>query len=85
MSQEPKEPNKFAKPFNDMAARIEKNDPNEFGGAFLYVPPVGDPIAVMIADPSKDKESVLAAALGKLNILMGEYAQAKNGPGYGRR
>lgn len=75
------DPTKFSQPFLDMAARIEKNDPAEFSGAMLIVPPTGEPVAVMITDPSKDVEGFLAHCTSKLQIAVAEVMQGKQGNG----
>lgn len=67
-----------------MAERVERIDPKEFGGAFLYVPPEGTPIAFAVADPSKDKEAFIAAVSGKIAVAQQEYQIAKTG-GFGTR
>lgn len=60
--------NKFAIPFRDMAERVERTLESEFAGAMLFVPPTGDPIAIMLTDPSQDKEALFAIAISKLQI-----------------
>lgn len=75
--------NKFAAPFVEMAERIRRNDEAEFAGAILIVPPSGDPIAVMIADPTKDAESFWAVAAAKIEIATREYQMNKTGAGQG--
>ncbi len=80
------EPNKFAKAFREMADRIERNDPAEFAGAILIVPPEGDVIAVLITDPSKDKEAFWALAVSRTQIAHQEIVgQRQGGQGFGRR
>lgn len=38
-----------------MADRIERNDPAEFGGALLLVPPDGgDPVELLLIQPTRD-------------------------------
>ncbi len=73
------EANKFSAHFRAMAARIEKQDEKEFAGAVLIVPPTGEPIAVMITDPSKDPEAFLAVAMSRIQIAQQEIMSAKQG------
>lgn len=77
------EPNKFAAPFREMAERIERNLPEEFAGAILIVPPTGDPIAVMIADPKKDMEAFWGVAMAKIQIATNEFQATKIGGQHG--
>lgn len=80
--------NKFAEPFREMADRIERNKTEEFAGAILIVPPSGDPIAVMIADPTKDPESFWAMATSKIQIATQEFHANRQGgaqQGFGGR
>ncbi len=79
--------NKFSEPFVQMAARIERGLEAEFAGAILIVPPTGEPIAVLMADPSKDPEAFWAMASGKIAIATQEFQMSKQpgGGGFGRR
>lgn len=61
--------------FREMADRIEKNDASEFAGAILIVPPSGEPIQVMINDPTQDIEAFWSLAMSRIAI-----AQAENDP-----
>lgn len=70
---------KFSDLFRDMADRIERNKPEDFAGAILIVPPTGDAIAVMIADPTKDLEAFWAVAQSKIQIATAEYMGTKSG------
>lgn len=72
--------NKFAAPFEEMAVRIKRNLPEEFAGAMLIVPPTGDAIAVMIADPKQDKEAFFALCAGKLQVATEELRLEKQCP-----
>jgi hypothetical protein len=71
--------NKFAEPFLEMASRISRNLETEFAGAILIVPPEGDPIAVMIADPSKSVEAFWAQAKQRIDVGMAEFLEARRG------
>ncbi len=76
---------KFSAPFKEMAERIERNSASEFAGAILIVPPTGEPIAVMIADPTKDPESFWAVANAKIQIAVAEYQNTRTNSGQGFR
>ena len=75
--------NKFADHFTQMAERVRRIEQKEFSGAMLYVPPTGDPIAVVIADPTQDNEAFLALCLGKLDDVRKKLEAAAQG--FGRR
>lgn len=70
---------KFAEPFREMAARIERIFESEFSGAILIVPPTGETIAVVIADPKKDLDAFWAVANSKIEIGMAEHKAQKSG------
>lgn len=74
--------NRIAKLFRDMADRVERANETEFSGAMLYVPPTGEPIAVMIVDPKPDNEAFLSLCMGKLNAVV---ASMQKQDGFGRR
>lgn len=75
-----------AQPFLDMAARIEKNDPAEFAGAIVVVPPEGDPIAFMIADPSADLVQFWATCETRIAVRKAEIVEAsRNQQGWVQR
>ena len=71
--------NKFSEPFVQMAARIERNDPKEFAGSILIVPPEGEPIAVLMTDPTKDLEAFWSMASGKIAAATAQFMAAKQG------
>lgn len=62
--------NKFSAAFREMAERIDRGLETEFAGAMLYVPPEGDPIAVVLTDPTRDKEAFLSLCMGKLKTVV---------------
>ncbi len=72
-------PNKFSQPFKEMADRIEKNDPKEFAGALLIVPPEGDPIAVMLTDPKQDLDAFWGMCAAKIQIAEKEQMMKAQG------
>lgn len=73
--------NNFAEPFIEMAARIEKNDPKEFAGAILIVPPSGTPIAVMMTDPSQDLDAFWSIAVSRAQIAQAEQMASRQQTG----
>ena len=54
--------------FLDMAARIERNDPAEFGGVMLIVPPVGEPVEYFFVTTHPENEEVFFWAQCKAKI-----------------
>lgn len=71
--------NAFSQAFRDMADRIERNDPAEFAGAVLIVPPDGEPIAVLMTDPKRDVEAFWSMASGKIQVATSELMAVKQG------
>lgn len=43
----------FTKAFTEMAERIARMNPEEFAGALVFVPPEGDPLAILLAESPK--------------------------------
>lgn len=41
--------------FREMAQRLERNEPGEFQGAYLIIPPSGKPVSQAFVDPSGDE------------------------------
>lgn len=66
-----------AKFFRDMADRIERNPASEFSGAFLIVPPDGDPIADFIVSPKPDGLAFWSLVGAKVQLAAGEYTEAR--------
>lgn len=55
--------------FRDLADKIERNKPEDFGGAFLIIPPDGEPIAsILVGQP--DLASFFAVVSGKLQVAV---------------
>ena len=68
-----------------MAERIVRNEPKEFGGAALIVPPGGgEAIAILLIDPKQDAASFWGAVQAKVAIAVAEMQEAQNSP-FGRR
>lgn len=81
----PDEKNKFAEPFREMAARIERNLLEEFAGAVLIVPPTGEPIALMIADPKADLGQFWGTVMARIQVATMEYEASRRDQNFGRR
>jgi hypothetical protein len=76
-------PPDFAHPFVAMAERIGKNDPVEFGGAFVIVPPSGDAVEVLHLDGKRDAGVFWSTLSARIAVLVGEIkremdAQSRN-------
>jgi hypothetical protein len=71
--------------FRAMAERIGRNEPAEFGGAALIMPPGGgEAITILLIDPKRDVASFWGAVQGKVAIAVAEMQEAQNSP-FGRR
>lgn len=71
----------YAKPFTDMAARIEAIDREEFAGAVVIVPPSdsGEPIIVLTSDPSKHPIQFWSGLKSRVDVATTEVMeQARN-------
>lgn len=76
----------FGKPFIEMAARIRRNAPEEFGGAVLIVGPGGEAVDVVIIGAHQDPTFFWATAKGKVTIECDEAIQRLEKPtGFGQR
>lgn len=65
-----------AQHFSDMAARIQRADPQEFAGAIVIVPPEGDPIAILISEaPHPDLPQFWSIAKTRVEIRLAEAQQ----------
>ena len=77
----------YSTPFRVMAERIDKNDPAEFSGAVVIVPPTGDPVVRLCLDPSADVAMFWGEIMTKAQMALADLeaaARSQNG-GYGRR
>lgn len=75
----------FGKPFTDMAERIRRNMPQEFGGAVLIVGPDGQAIDVVMIGAHKDETFFWSTAKSKVMIECDEAIQRLEKPqGFGR-
>lgn len=73
-----------AKLFDEMAAQIRLNHAAKFGGAFLMVPPGGDPFSSLMLN--QEEPSIFWAAVKTLaEVAMGQLErQARGQQGFGR-
>lgn len=69
--------------FDQMAAQIRLNKDAKFGGAFLMVPPDGDPFSSLMLN--QDQPSIFWAAVQTLaNMALGSLEKAQRPGGFGR-
>jgi hypothetical protein len=70
--------------FDQMAAQIRLNKDALFGGAFLMVPPDGDPFSSLMLN--QDQASIFWAAVQTLSTMaLATLEQAQRQQGFGRR
>jgi hypothetical protein len=70
--------------FRAMAGRIDKNDPAEFAGALLIVPPSGDPIEYLALNPKQDVAAFWGAVQAHVQRALAEMEEKQRDP-FGRR
>ena len=63
--------------FRDWADRIEKNAPSDFGGAFLIIPPKGDPISGLLVDQEQDLNTFFAVVKTKIDASVDALNEAQ--------
>lgn len=63
------DPNPHSKIFREMADRIDRNETKEFAGAFLVVPPVGDPLSGLLVGDA-DIASFFGMLKTKLDVAV---------------
>jgi hypothetical protein len=62
--------------FRDMAARIERNDPAEFAGALLLVPPDGGtPLEILIVKQAHDLALFWSTVTAAVTIAAREFEE----------
>lgn len=71
--------------FRAMADRIERNDPEEFSGAILIVPPPSqdnpaDPVEILIIDPHHDEGHFWGVCKAKVDIEHGRWQEVRSIP-----
>jgi len=75
--------------FRDMAARIERNEPEEFAGAILIVPPPGEDdqpaeaIEILVIDPARGEAHFWHLAQKMIEIGVGKWQAAVSTPSPG--
>jgi hypothetical protein len=74
-----------SEPFKRMTKRIE-DDPSNFGGACVIVPPGGhDPIEFLMIDPKGDVAVFLGTIKTKLEMMLADLHEKQRGlQGWGR-
>lgn len=75
----------LAKPLADMITDIAKLDPARFAGAFVIIPPSGEPISAMLTDPQKSGAAFWAMVQSKIEIAVEEFRGKHPQPGQFRR
>lgn len=65
-------------PFTRMAEEIGKNATERFGGAFVIVPPAGDPVEFLILDPAADSVIFWSTLQTKAQIALEEAQEREN-------
>jgi hypothetical protein len=89
MSDEPEKPDnaedKFATPFARMAARITHNAAEGFAGAFVIMPPTGDPIEVLILEPAANEAVIWGQIKARIEMKLADLddAQRRSQAGWG--
>ena len=72
-------PPHYSAPFADMAARIDHNKAAEFGGAFVIVPPSGDPVTFMSLDAGRDVGVFWGIVQARIAVILKQMqAQMEN-------
>ena len=68
--------------FEQMAAQIRLNKAAKFGGAFLMIPPDGDPFSSLMLN--QDEPSIFWAAVKTLAEMAMQALDPRNRQGFGR-
>jgi hypothetical protein len=72
--------------FTAMAQRAEAIKAGEFGGAFVFVPPEGEAVSMMLVNPDPDMAAFLGALSGRVQQWLGEIEERSKGANqWGRR
>lgn len=73
--------------FRDMADRLDRNADQDFGGAFVVIPPEGEAQTMLLIDSAKNPAIFWAALQTRVQIALQEIEEAQRGgmPGFGRR
>lgn len=82
-NEQPQEKTKPSDLFRLWADKIDKNDQEDFSGAFMIIPPVGDPISSLLIDQDKDIGNFFALVKTKIEAAVDAINdQQKKLPGY---
>lgn len=77
-----------AKPFTDMAQRIEHNTDATFGGAVVIIPPknAGEQIELLMLDSAGDAAQFWSTIKTRIDLVLDKLRdQERNVQGFGRR
>lgn len=72
-----------------MADRIERNDPEDFAGCMVIVPPEtndgygGDAVEILLIDPARDIANFWSTVTAKVRIENDKFVSAQNVPPLG--
>lgn len=72
-------------PFTDMARKIDENSGNGFSGAFVIVPPAGDPVELLYLASVPDEAMFWSALKSAVDIALAKIADRERGSGFGGR
>lgn len=82
----PAEPVNHRAPFDEMSARIAKNDPLDFAGAFVIVTPDGKAKSTLLLDNSQSAAAFWGLLQSTATIALQEIEDGERmGNSYGRR
>lgn len=84
MSDAPEKPD-MAEPFTRMANKVRHNVDNGFAGAFVIVPPTGDPIEVLILEVDANEAVIWGQIKARIEMKLAdlEDAQRRGQSGWG--
>lgn len=80
-----------AKVLEDMATRVRANNPAEFAGCIVIIPPAtddgrgGDTIELLLIDPKRDPANFWSTVKAKAEISEAEFVQNHTRPNLGFR
>lgn len=69
--------------FTSMASRIQANSGAEFAGAVVVVPPEGNPIEMLIVDPTRNPAVFWSTVKSLVDMKIAENDEARTGGGFG--
>lgn len=84
MSDAPAKPDN-AEPFARMANKIRHNVADHFAGAFVIMPPTGEPIEVLILEPAANEAVIWGQIKARIEMKLAdlEDAQRRGQSGWG--